>query len=173
MFLSQGRRYSSWLLFSLYKDSKWHETVATLKSTNISAFFFSVQNFPLVFDELQNYPHASSTPKHHVLVILYQVALLSFWESCSTRKPTLSSTGHLVPSLGTHRFTLASSILESIFFSASVFLMGFTPGLALTEYFIQGEPGPRMTQQNNSASLGLFHRWITQLAIKAVSSTYW
>lgn len=97
MFLSQRRRYSSWLLFSLYKDSKWHETLATLKSTNISAFLFSVWNFPLVFDELQNYPHASSTPKHHVLVILYQVALLSFWESCSTHNPTLSSTGHLVP----------------------------------------------------------------------------
>lgn len=145
---------------------------------DISAFFFSVRSFLLVFDELQNLPTSStsSTLKHNVLVILYQGALLSFWESCSTQKPTLSSIDHLpweilttIPWYTEIHLCFQHTRIQLL----AVFLMGFTPELALTEFFIQDELGPRMTQQSNSVSFVLFHRWITQVKIKAFSNTYW
>lgn len=134
---SQGRGHSScvqwWLLFSLYKDSKWHETLATLKSVNISAFFLSGQNFPWVLEELPDYLHAPLTPNHHALVTLNQIALLAFWESSPTHKPSLNSTDRLVTLLREEIYPPLQHTRVFNFF-ISVFLPVFAPVLALMQF---------------------------------------
>lgn len=122
-------------LFSLYKASKWCETLATLKSMN--CLFLEWPEFSLgswrITKSLTSFLNSE---KKHILVTLNQVALLSFWESSPTHKPSLSSNDHLGTLVHKEIYPrLQHTRVFNFFISASVSLLGFALVLALTDFF--------------------------------------